>query len=176
MPLRALWVVFSERSKFHFARLTRSYPPDMQVPLPRPVTACCTRLRCFFHPTFHAKSPKPIFGDFNGFPPDSGRRSIHSDRFSVFFNQFQSVSISFNQFQSVSICQKRRNLLTTGRWGKQHVTRLVLAQSSPVLARPLPGLISSYLWHRVNGVGQGGGQADFNQILTRFYGIRLKSG
>ena len=30
--------------------------------------------------------------------------------------------------------------------------------------------------HRVNGVGRGGGQTDFNQILTRFHGIRLKSG
>ena len=30
--------------------------------------------------------------------------------------------------------------------------------------------------HRVNGVGRGGGQAVFNQILTRFHGIRLKSG
>ena len=30
--------------------------------------------------------------------------------------------------------------------------------------------------HRVNGVGRGGGQTVFNQILTRFHGIRLKSG
>ena len=30
--------------------------------------------------------------------------------------------------------------------------------------------------HRVNGVGQGGGQAILNHILTRFYGIQLKSG
>ena len=50
-----------------------------------------------FHPTFHAKSPKPIFGDFNGFPPYSRRLFIHVDRFSIIFNQFQSVSISFNQ-------------------------------------------------------------------------------
>ena len=28
---------------------------------------------------------------------------------------------------------------------------------------------------RVNGVGRGGGQTDFNRILTRFHGIRLKS-
>ena len=49
-----------------------------------------------FYPTLDAKSPKPIFGDFNGFPPDSGRISIHFDRFSVIFNQFQPVSISFN--------------------------------------------------------------------------------
>ena len=30
--------------------------------------------------------------------------------------------------------------------------------------------------HRVNGVGRGGGQAGFNQILTRFHEIRLKYG
>ena len=30
--------------------------------------------------------------------------------------------------------------------------------------------------HRVNGFGRGGGQTVFNQILTRFHGIPLKSG
>ena len=71
----------------------------------------------FFLPTFHAKSPKPIFGDFNGFPPDSRWRATHFDRFSVIFNQFQSASVSlinFNQFQSVWLGQKRRNLF--GGW------------------------------------------------------------
>ena len=42
--------------------------------------------------------------------------------FSISFSQLQSVLINFNQFQSVWLSQKRRNLLTTGRWGKQHVT------------------------------------------------------
>ena len=49
-----------------------------------------------------------IFGDFNGFPPDSRRLSIHFDQFlyhcrsvSVIFNQF--ISINFNQFQSVRL-------------------------------------------------------------------------
>ena len=32
------------------------------------------------------------------FPPDSRRLSIHFDRLSVLFNQFQSASVSFNQF------------------------------------------------------------------------------
>ena len=41
--------------------------------------------------------------------------------FPVIFNQFQSASVSFNQFQSVWLGRKRRNLLTTGRWGKQHL-------------------------------------------------------
>ena len=68
----------------------------------------------FFGPTFHAKSPKPLFGSFNGFPPDSRRLSIYFDRLSV-------ISISFSQLQSVSIGQNRRNLLSTGRWGKQHL-------------------------------------------------------
>ena len=54
--------------------------------------------KVFFRPTFHAKSLKPIFCNFNGFPPDSRRLSTHFDRFSVIFNQFQSVSISFSQF------------------------------------------------------------------------------
>ena len=54
-----------------------------------------------FCPTFHAKSLKPIFDNFNGFPPDSRRLSIHLDRFSVIFSQFQSASVNFNQFQSV---------------------------------------------------------------------------
>ena len=38
-----------------------------------------------------------------GFPPDSRRLSIHFGRFSVIFNQFQSISVSFSQFQSVSV-------------------------------------------------------------------------
>ena len=52
----------------------------------------------FFRPTFHAKSLKPILGDFNGFPPDFRRLSIHFDRFSIVFNQFQSGSVNSNQF------------------------------------------------------------------------------
>ena len=73
--------------------------------------------RCFF------ASPstwiaEPNFGDFNGFPPDSRRLSSDFDRFSVIFNQIQSVSIDFNQFQSVWLGQKRWSCLTTGRWGK----------------------------------------------------------
>ena len=55
-------------------------------------------LRCFFRLTFHVKSPKPVFSDFNGFPPDPRRLFIHFDRFFVVLNQFQSASISFNQF------------------------------------------------------------------------------
>ena len=61
----------------------------------------------------------------NGSPPDSHWLYIHSVRFSVIFNQFQSASVSLInliQFQSVWLCQKRRNLFTTGRWGKQHET------------------------------------------------------
>ena len=52
-------------------------------------------LRCFFRPTFHAKSPKPISGDFNGFPPDF-RRLFNPFR-SIFY-RFQPVSVSFSQF------------------------------------------------------------------------------
>ena len=59
-----------------------------------------TNVRCFFRTTFHAKSPKPIFGDFLGLPPDSRRLSIHFDRFSAIFTQFQSI---FNQFQLIFI-------------------------------------------------------------------------
>ena len=57
-----------------------------------------------FHPTFYAKSPEPIFGDFKGFPQDSRRLSIELDRFFIILNQlvFQPISINFNQFQSVS--------------------------------------------------------------------------
>ena len=58
-------------------------------------------------------------------PPISRRLSIHFDRFCIIFNQFQSVSTSvslFHQFGSVWLGRKRRNLFTTGRWGKQHVT------------------------------------------------------
>ena len=40
---------------------------------------------------------------------------------SCHFSQFQSILVSFNQFQSVWLGQKRRNWLTTGRWGKQHL-------------------------------------------------------
>ena len=54
--------------------------------------------------------------------------------------------------------QRQENLwICWGRWGR--VTK------SEVYDR-----------HRVNGVGRGRGQAVFNQILTRFPGIRLKSG
>ena len=55
--------------------------------------------------TFHAKSPKPIFGDFKGLPPDSPRLSIDFDRLSVIFNQLQSIPISFNQFDSIGSSQ-----------------------------------------------------------------------
>ena len=40
----------------------------------------------------------------------------------------------------------------------------------------LPLLNLGYSRHRVNVVGRWGGQTAFNQILTRFHGIRLKSG
>ena len=61
-----------------------------------------------FHPTFHAKSPKPIFSDFNGFPPFSRRLSLDSQSISTdFLSFFQSVSISFKQFESVSISLTR---------------------------------------------------------------------
>ena len=62
-----------------------------------------------FGPTFHAKSPKPVLGNFNGFHPDSRRLSAHFDRFSVIFNHFQSVSISLNLFY----CSNRKNYLHT---------------------------------------------------------------
>ena len=39
-----------------------------------------------------------------------------------------------------------------------------------------PPLSGHKFRHRVNGVGRGGGQTVFNQILTRFHGIRSKSG
>ena len=85
------------------------------------------KVRCFFRPTFHAKWSKPIFDDFNGFPPDSCRLSIDFEinflSFSISFSQFQSILIIFNQFQSVWLGQKRRNLLTTGRWWKQHLKK-----------------------------------------------------
>ena len=44
--------------------------------------------------------------------------SIDFLSFSISSSQLQSILISFNQFQSVSLGQKRRNWLTTGRWGK----------------------------------------------------------
>ena len=59
----------------------------------------------FFHPAFRAKSPGPIFSDFNGFPPDFlvDFQSVSIDflSFSMSFRQLQSVLISFNQFDSV---------------------------------------------------------------------------
>ena len=55
-----------------------------------------------------------IFVDFQSI-------SIDFWSFSTSFSQFQSILINFNQFQSVWLSQKRRNLLTTGRWGKQHL-------------------------------------------------------
>ena len=44
---------------------------------------------------------KAIFGDFNGFSPDSCRFSIDFDGFPLSFNQLQSILISFNQFDLV---------------------------------------------------------------------------
>ena len=40
----------------------------------------------------------------------------------LIFSRFQSASVNFNQFHSVWLSQKRKNLLATGRWGKQHVS------------------------------------------------------
>ena len=54
-----------------------------------------TLVRCFFRPTFHAKWPKPIFGDFNGFSPKF--LSIFN-RFRWISCHFRSVSVSFSQF------------------------------------------------------------------------------
>ena len=76
-----------------------------------------TSVRCFYIPTFHAKLPKPIVGDFIGFFPqilvNFQLRSIfwHVLSVSVSFNQLQSILISFNQFDSV---KNAENLLTTG--------------------------------------------------------------
>ena len=53
--------------------------------------------------------------------------SIDSLLFSISFSHFRLVLINFNQFQSVGLGQKRRNLLTPGRWGKEHVTHIYYA-------------------------------------------------
>ena len=49
--------------------------------------------------------------------------SIDFLAFSISLSQPESILIHLNQFQSVWLSQKRRNLLTTGRWGKQHVIK-----------------------------------------------------
>ena len=53
--------------------------------------------------TFHARSLKQISGNFNGFPSDSRRLSIHFNGFSGIFSHFQSSAVSCNQFQSIAL-------------------------------------------------------------------------
>ena len=79
--------------------------------------------RCFSTPPSMRNRRSQFCDDFNGFPILFDFQSISIDflSFSISFSQFQSVLINVNQFQSVWFGQKRRNLLTTGRWGKQHV-------------------------------------------------------
>ena len=81
-------------------------------------------VRCFFAPPSMRNRRSQFQAISMGFPPDFRRLSIHFDRFwsfSTSFSQFQSILINFTQFQSVWLSQKRRTLLTTGRWGKQHL-------------------------------------------------------
>ena len=57
--------------------------------------------RCFFTPPSMRNRPKPIFGDFNGFPQILvGFQSVSIDflSFSISFSRLQSILISFNQF------------------------------------------------------------------------------
>ena len=69
---------------------------------------------------------------------------------------------------------------STGLWAStprssSRATARSWADPWPNHRRPFPHCMINYR-HRVNGVGRGGGQTDFNQILTRFHGIQLKSG
>ena len=64
-----------------------------------PPKICAQKIVFFFSPRGSAGvATLTIFGVSVGFPPDSLWLSIAFDRFSVIFNQFQSVLISFNQF------------------------------------------------------------------------------
>ena len=81
-------------------------------------------VRCFFAPPSMRNGRSQFSAISMVFPQILCRFSIDFDWFSVIFNQFQAASVNFNQFnqfQSVWLGQKRRNLLTTGRWGKQHL-------------------------------------------------------
>ena len=70
---------------------------------------CCPKdaahLRCFFRPTFYAKSLKPLFRQFQWVLPqilvDFPSISIDFLSFSITFIQFQSDSVDVNHFQSV---------------------------------------------------------------------------
>ena len=59
---------------------------------------------------------------------------------SVTYSHFQSVSVIFDHFQSLWLNQKRGNVLTIRRWGKQHLSHLRRWQAQP--------LYRTQLWHR----------------------------
>ena len=59
--------------------------------------------RCFFTPPSMRNHRSQFSVISMGFPPDSRRLSVHFYRFSVVFNQFQSVLINFNKFESILI-------------------------------------------------------------------------
>ena len=79
--------------------------------------------RCFFAPPSMRNHRNQFSAISMGFPQildDFPSISIDFLSFSISFTQFQSVSVNSNQFESVWLGQKRRNWLTTGRWGKEH--------------------------------------------------------
>ena len=87
-----------------------------------------------FSPHLPCETPKPppIFGDFDGFSPDSRRLSIHFVRFSVIFNQFRSASISFNQLSSGSISltrSKTHEFIDNRKVGKTTLHSLCLPET-----------------------------------------------
>ena len=93
------------------------------------------RVRCFFAPPFMRNRRNQFLVISIGFPQilvDFQSISFDFLSFSISFSQPQSALINFNQFQSVWVSEKRRNLLTTGRWVKQRKTRSTLASHSAI--------------------------------------------
>ena len=111
------------------------------------------------------------FERWSGFRKRGRRNGVASDVFRFFpfsfrFLPFFSVFFRFFLFSSVFSVFF---LFFRFIFRKKRETPFV----RPLLRNPEMGVYR----HRVNGVGRGGGQTpDFNQILTRFHGIQLKSG
>ena len=112
----------------------------------------------------HGENLANFFGDFC---PSISRKSVHKK-----FHEKSSTN-------STSHETKFFHRETLGAWRHKALRDMKSIAAGPLLPSSFPSLCSifvPYLRHRVNGVGRGGDQTVFNQILTRFHGMRLKSG
>ena len=85
-------------------------------------------VRCFFAPP----SVRDLWSQFSAISMVLPQILVDFQSVSIDFCHSLSFSVSFNQLRSVWLGQKRRNLLTTGRWGKQPLNLGALIERTPM--------------------------------------------